>query len=110
MAPWSISAKLESTREKVAAAAVEPYCSMLISADTKKIPAVFILANQATMIPVQPTSSVIAVDRIPAVPTLKAAASPMRQADKNTVRSTIFPTFIPAYRAVPALSPTTAIS
>ena len=105
-----MSAKLESTWEKVAAAAVEPYCSMLIRADTRKIPAVLILASQATMMPVQPTSSVMAVDRIPAVPTLKAAASPIRQADRNTVRSTILPTFIPAYRAVPALSPTTAIS
>ena len=62
------------------------------------------------MMPVQPTSSVMAVDRMPAVPTLKAAARPMRQADRNTVRRMIRFTFMPAYRAVPMLSPTTAIS
>ena len=71
---------------------------------------VFILASQATMMPVQPTSSVMVVDRIPAVPTLKAAARPMRQAERNTVRRTMRSTFMPAYRAVPAESPTTAIS
>ena len=72
--------------------------------------AVFILESQATMMPVQPTSSVMAVASTPAVPTLKAAARPMRQADRNTVRSTMRSTFMPAYRAVPTLSPTTAIS
>ena len=54
--------------------------------------------------------SVIAVERMPDVPTLKAAARPIRHAEINTVLSTILFTFMPAYLAVPALSPTTVSS
>ena len=96
MAPWSMSAKLESTWAKVAAAAAEPYWSTPMRADTRKMTPVFSLASQATMMPVQPTSSVMAVDRMPAVPTLKAAPRPMRQAERNTVRRTMVFTFMPA--------------
>ena len=69
---------------------------MEIRADTTKMIPVFNWASQATMTPVQPTSSVKEVERMPTVPTLKAAARPMRQADRNTVRRTMAFTFIPA--------------
>ena len=75
---------------------VEPCCSMEIRAATTKITAVFSWDSQATITPVQPTSSVKEVERMPEVPTLKEAARPIRQADRNTVRSTMAFTFMPA--------------
>ena len=53
---------------------------------------------------------VIAVESTPAEPTLNADARPISAAERNTVRSMILFTFIPAYFAVPLLSPITPIS
>ena len=112
MIPWMMSAEAEETPNSVKAA-LHPRSNSPIKDAVVKIPNGFSLESQATMIAVQPTPPVKLSPRVcyAAEPVSSSApARPMINADRNTVRTTILLTFIPAYLAVLGLSPTTEIS
>ena len=66
--------------------------------------------SHATTTPVHPTLLVIVSEIVPEADAVSPAASQIKADEMNIVRFMILPTFIPAYFAVEALSPMTAIS
>ena len=108
--PCRRSAKLLSIEGYFVAAVLQPNWSIAMSTEVTAIAGVLSFPSHATTMPVHPTLFVIVSDIVPEADAVSPAASQISADDMNIVLIMILPTFIPAYFAVAALSPTTAIS